>query len=141
MFAVLVIDMQNAYFEDPTLSARRERLTGACTKVIAAAQERGAKVLPVKTEHEVDKSTWTLNMLDDDQGFIFWGTKQAGFVPGLTTAGLPRLVRTRDSAFPGTDLLLRLRSQRTRRQPPPSMTSSRASTASGSSRPLRSRKP
>ena len=93
MFAALVIDMQNAYFEDPTLSTRRESLTEACNKVIDAAQERGAKVLLVKTEHEVDKSTWTLNMLDDDQGFIFRGTKQAEFVPGLTTAGLPRLVK------------------------------------------------
>ena len=109
MFAVLVIDMQNAYFEDPTLSARRESLTEACNKVIATARMRGAKVLLVKTEHETDKSTWTLNMLDDDQGFIFRGTHQAEFVPGLTTADLPQLVKTRDSAFLGTDLVLRLR--------------------------------
>lgn len=48
-------------------------------------------------------------MLDDDQGFIFRGTTPAEFVSGLTTAGLPQLVKTRDSAFLGTDLLLRLR--------------------------------
>ncbi|WP_231941100.1 cysteine hydrolase family protein [Arthrobacter sp. U41] len=67
------------------------------------------KVLLVRTEHEEDKSTWTVNMLDDDQGFIFRGTTPAEFVSGLTTAGLPQLVKTRDSAFLGTDLLLRLR--------------------------------
>jgi nicotinamidase-related amidase len=48
-------------------------------------------------------------MLDDDQGFIFRGSGQAAFVPGLQTDGLPRLIKTRDSAFTGTDLLSRLR--------------------------------
>ena len=109
MIAVLVIDMQNAFFEDPALGTRREGLTSACNLLIATAQENGTNVLLVRTEHEEDKSTWTLNMLDDDQGFIFRGTTQAEFVSGLTTAGLPLLVKTRDSAFLGTDLILRLR--------------------------------
>lgn len=109
MIAVLIIDMQNAYFEDPALGTGRERLAAACNQLIAAAQENGAKVLLVKTEHEADKSTWTLNMLDDDQGFLFRGTTQADFVTGLKTEGLPRLVKTRDSAFLATDLLQRLR--------------------------------
>jgi nicotinamidase-related amidase len=51
-------------------------------------------------------------MLDDDQGFIFRGTEQADFVPGLRVAAIPQLVKTRDSAFFGTDLLLRLRNWR-----------------------------
>ncbi|MDP9983559.1 nicotinamidase-related amidase [Pseudarthrobacter oxydans] len=109
MIAVLVIDMQNAFFEDPVLSNCRESVTMACNGIIAAAQESGAKVLLVKTEHEEDKSTWTLNMLEDDQGFIFRGTSQSDFVSGLRTEGLPQMVKTRDSAFLGTDLLLRLR--------------------------------
>lgn len=70
MIAVLIIDMQNAFFEDPALNAQRGTVTAACNRVIAAAQECGAKVLLVRTEHEKDKSTWTLNMLDDDQGFM-----------------------------------------------------------------------
>lgn len=81
----------------------------ACNTLIAAAKENAVKVLLVKTEHEEDRSTWTLNMLEDGKGFIFRGTAQAEFVPGLTTAGLPQLLKTRDSAFLGTDLLLRLR--------------------------------
>lgn len=48
-------------------------------------------------------------MLEDDQGFIFCDTAQAEFVPGLKAEGLPHLLKTRDSAFLGTDLLLRLR--------------------------------
>lgn len=109
MIAVLIIDMQNAFFEDPALRSQRDDLTAACNSLMTAAAMEGAKALLIKTEHESDRSTWTLNMLDDDQGFIFRGTDQADFVPGLLTAGVPQLVKTRDSAFFGTDLLLRLR--------------------------------
>ncbi len=109
MIAVLLIDMQNAFFEEPNLRGRREELTAACNALISAAAEGTAKALLVRTEHERDKSTWTLSMLDDDQGFIFRSTEQADFVPGLLTDGLPQLVKTRDSAFFGTDLMLRLR--------------------------------
>jgi nicotinamidase-related amidase len=109
MIAVLVIDMQKAFFEDASLKRRQEDTIRACNMLIADAKQNDVKVLLVKTEHEKDKSTWTLNMLEDDQGFIFRGTAQAEFVPGLMTEGLPHLLKTRDSAFLGTDLLLRLR--------------------------------
>jgi nicotinamidase-related amidase len=109
MIAVLVIDMQQAFFEDPALGRLQEDTVQACNTLIAAAKQNDVNVLLVKTEHEQDKSTWTLNMLEDDQGFIFRGTAQAEFVPGLRTEGLPHLLKTRDSAFLGTDLLLRLR--------------------------------
>jgi nicotinamidase-related amidase len=84
-------------------------LVRACNRLIGDFAARGAKVLLVGTEHERDKSTWSLNMLDDDQGFIFRGSDQAEFVPGLETGELPRLIKTRDSAFTGTNLLSRLR--------------------------------
>lgn len=109
MIAALIIDMQNAFFENPDLAAQQDQLVTACNDLIDVVEEAGGNVLMVKTEHERDKSTWTLSMLDDDQGFIFRGTKQADFVPGLRTDGLPCLAKTRDSAFMGTDLLLRLR--------------------------------
>lgn len=109
MITVLVIDMQNAYFEDPALGRQGDELVTACNALIRAARRRNAHVLLVKTEHERDKSTWTLNMLEDNQGFIFRGSEQADFVPGLITSDLPQLVKTRDSAFLGTDLLWRLR--------------------------------
>jgi nicotinamidase-related amidase len=109
MIAVLVIDMQNAYFEDPGLAVHREKTTAACNALIATAASHGIPVLLVKTEHERDRSTWTLNMLDDQQGFIFRGSPQADFVPGLLISGLPQLSKTRDSSFIGTDLLWRLR--------------------------------
>lgn len=109
MIALLVIDMQNAYFEDPALAAQQKDLVAACNELVEAFASNGHKALLVGTEHEQDKSTWSLNMLDDDQGFIFRGSEQARFVPGLAIDGLPQLVKTRDSAFIGTDLLSRLR--------------------------------
>ena len=107
--ALLVIDMQNAFFEDPALAAQRERIASACNGLIAAAREARAPALIVRTEHERDGSTWTLSMLDDEQGFAFRGTEQAQLLPELDADGLPQLVKHRDSAFAGTDLLQRLR--------------------------------
>ena len=109
MIGLLVIDMQNAFFEAPELAAQQERLVASCNRQMEGFEARGHKVLLVGTEHERDKSTWSLNMLDDDQGFIFRGTSQAQAVPGLATGGLPQLTKTRDSAFVGTNLLARLR--------------------------------
>ena len=109
MIALLIIDMQNAYFEAPELAAEKERLVTSCNRLLEGFTSSGHKALLVGTEHERDKSTWTLSMLDDDQGFIFRGSKQAEAVPGLATDGLPQLSKTRDSAFMGTNLLSRLR--------------------------------
>ncbi|MDR6417688.1 isochorismatase family protein [Pseudarthrobacter sulfonivorans] len=95
-------------------------------------------VLLVKTEHEEDKSTSTLNMLKDDQGFIFRGTEQAEFVPGLRPAGLPHLLKTRDSAFLATDLLLRLRNWNADTVV---LAASRLTTASPKARPMPSDTP
>jgi nicotinamidase-related amidase len=107
--ALLVIDMQNAFFEDPALGRQRARIVRACNDLIGAAREAGAPALIVRTEHERDRSTWTLSMLDDGQGFAFRGTEQAQALAELETEGLPELVKRRDSAFVGTDLLARLR--------------------------------
>lgn len=109
MIALLVIDMQNAFFEAPELAAQQERVVNSCNRLLEGFAASGHKALLVGTEHERDKSTWTLSMLDDDQGFIFRGSRQAEAVPGLATGGLPQLSKTRDSAFVGTDLLSRLR--------------------------------
>ncbi|KQQ82333.1 cysteine hydrolase family protein [Arthrobacter sp. Leaf137] len=108
MIALLVIDMQNAFFEAPELAAQQDRVVGECNRLLKGFEAAGHKALLVGTEHERDKSTWTLSMLDDDQGFIFRGTEQAQSVPGLAKGDLPQLNKTRDSAFVGTDLLSRL---------------------------------
>jgi nicotinamidase-related amidase len=107
--ALLIIDMQKAFFEDDSLGNQQDSLVKACNSAIADAREAGVAVYVIRTEHQRDKSTWTVSMLDDDQGFLFSGTEQADPVDGLEIEGLPELVKTRDSAFFGTDLLQRLR--------------------------------
>lgn len=113
--ALLLIDMQNSFFEFPELAAQRDRLVGACNELLAAARAAEAPALVIGTEHEPDQSTWTLSMLDDGQGFAFRGTEQAESFSELDIEGLPQLVKRRDSAFVGTDLLQRLRTWGTER--------------------------
>lgn len=107
--ALLIIDMQNAFFEDEVLDRSRASLVASCNELIGAAARGGAHVLVARTEHLTDRSTWTLSMLDDGQGFIFRGTAQAEAVEGLQVEGLETVTKTRDSAFFGTDLAGRLR--------------------------------
>jgi nicotinamidase-related amidase len=107
--ALLVIDMQKVYFESPILHARQAKLVAACNQLIGYCQSRGDPVVIVRTEHEPDHSTWTLNMLDDQQGYLFKGDEQTNMLDDLQTSNLPVMTKTRDSAFFATDLVERLR--------------------------------
>ena len=105
--ALLVIDMQNDFFVDDELERCRDDLTKACNDVIDRARAAGVPVLEVQTVHRHDRSTWALNMLEDDQGMALEGTEGVQRVRGLQ-AGDVVLAKTRDSAFFGTDLEARL---------------------------------
>lgn len=102
--ALVVIDMQNCYFELPGLAEQEDAVVEKVDELIEAAKEAGRPVVLVRTEHARDRSTWTLNMLADDQGFAFPGTAQAQFVPGLTVGDHVEVLKTRDSAFFRTGL-------------------------------------
>ena len=84
--ALLLIDLQNDYFRDDEL-----------------ARAAGAPVVEVRTVHAPDRSTWTLSMLEDDQGLALEGTPGADRLDGLREPDLV-VVKIRDSAFFGTDL-------------------------------------
>ncbi|WP_426120654.1 cysteine hydrolase family protein [Kocuria sp. LHG3120] len=107
--ALLVIDMQNSYFDFPELEEQREPVTEKVNQLIRAARDGGCPIVLIRTQHERDGSTWTVNMHDDGQGFAFPGTEQSEYVAGLDTEGGTGLVKTRDSAFFDTDLAARLR--------------------------------
>ena len=107
--ALLVIDMQNSYFDFPELEEQREPVTEKVNELIRAARDGGCPIVLIRTQHERDGSTWTVNMHDDGQGFAFPGTEQSEYVAGLDTEGGTGLVKTRDSAFFDTDLAARLR--------------------------------
>ena len=103
--ALLVIDLQNDYFADDELARCRDDILAACNRLIRAARDVGAPVVEVQTLHAHDKSTWALNMLDDDQGMALEGTPGAARLDGLLEPD-HLVVKTRDSAFHGTDLEL-----------------------------------
>lgn len=102
--ALVVIDMQNSYFELPGLSDQRDQALGCVNQLLGEAHTRRRPVILVRTEHARDRSTWTLNMLEDSEGFAFPGTAQAQFLDGLDTGTHVEVIKTRDNAFHGTDL-------------------------------------
>ena len=102
--ALLLVDLQNSYFEFPELAEVKNDLLERANELIAAAQDAGRPVVLVRTEHERDKSTWTLNMLEDGKGFAYPGTTQASYIDGLEIDECIDLTKTRDNAFHGTRL-------------------------------------
>ncbi|GAB3621431.1 cysteine hydrolase [Glutamicibacter endophyticus] len=107
--ALILIDMQNAFFEAPELAQQRRQVVDECNRLIDAARDHGLLIVNVRTIHQRDKSTWTLSMFEDDQGFLFEGTEQTRNLPELHIGDCPQIIKHRDSAFwqTGLDELLR----------------------------------
>lgn len=61
--ALLLVDLQEAFFEAPGLAAARADVLAAVGALADRAREAGAPILLVTTEHSRDRSTWTLSML------------------------------------------------------------------------------
>ena len=115
MDALLLIDLQVDYFADDELARCRADVVAACNRLAAAAHEHDVPVLEVRTVHEPDRSTWTLSMLEDDQGMVLRGSAGVERAEGLDPGGATLLEKTRDSAFLHTGLEPRLRRQGVRR--------------------------
>ena len=114
--ALLVIDLQRGFFESEEMAAQADRIVAATNELLRQASERGLPIFSVVTEHTPDRTTWTLSMLDDDQGFNYTGTEQADLLPGITRVpGMHTVKKIRDSAFHATDLAQRLRLARVAR--------------------------
>lgn len=107
--AVLFVDLQEGFFEFPDLADDRELMIREANWLARVARASGHPVLVVNTVHRRDRSTWTLKMLEDGQGFNFEGSHQAESLAGLDLCPAAVLAKTRDSAFFGTDLAERLR--------------------------------
>jgi nicotinamidase-related amidase len=107
--ALLIIDLQEGFFQAEGMKGRKAGLVDAANRLSAAAQAAGVPVFLITTEHSRDRSTWTLSMLDDGQGYLFHGEPSTELVEGLGTEGVTRVEKTRDSAWFATDLELRLK--------------------------------
>lgn len=108
-YALVVVDMQNAYFHNDALQEQQLALTNNINKLITAAQTHSLPIFNVKTEHQTDIATWTLNMLSDKKGYLFAGDEDSQNVPQLMTEDCIEVIKTRDSAFYDTTLLSMLR--------------------------------
>jgi nicotinamidase-related amidase len=111
MHALLVIDMQDAYFKSPGLTSRKPQLIARINQLIAQTRQAGGMIVNIRTVHLHDKSTWTLNMLEDDQGFAFEGAKDTKNLPALKLDDAVDITKTRDSAFHETGLLALLQAR------------------------------
>jgi nicotinamidase-related amidase len=101
--ALVLIDMQNDWFDDDELARCRDDLLDACNQLIGFARRENAPVVEVQTLHAPDRSTWALNMLDDGLGVVVEGTAGARRLEGLLPCD-HLVVKTRDSAFHRTEL-------------------------------------
>lgn len=101
---LLLIDLQEQFFDPPGLQKVRSELAAHVQLLIDAARTADAPIINVRTVHLPDKSTWALNMLEDDQGMVLEGSPGAAPLVELDLTGAHDVVKTRDDAFFGTDL-------------------------------------
>lgn len=109
--ALIVVDMQRAFFANDELEKKRESLTRACNKLTNYALSRNCPIFMLRTLHTRDRKTWTLNMMDDNEGYLFDGDDDAQYIDGLNTFGTIEIIKTRDSGFWQTKLLSEIRSR------------------------------
>lgn len=102
--ALVLVDLQVDYFESPALQDCRAPLTAVCNALLDRAREAGSLVVEVQTVHSRDRTTWSLNMLEDDEGMVVEGTPGAERLPELDLRGAHVVEKTRDSAFYRTRL-------------------------------------
>lgn len=106
--ALFLVDLQNAFFDDPALGEQQDELVATANRLADAARNAQIPIFVITTVHSRDESTWTLNMLAVGEGYLFAGDEGTEVVAGLDTSETTRVEKTRDSAWFATDLHLRL---------------------------------
>jgi nicotinamidase-related amidase len=107
--ALLIVDLQNAYFNNGQLAEQKQKLVEKCNELIDLCHANNMPVFNVRTEHARARATWTLNMLDDKQGYLFTGDKDAANISDVGLDRTVEVIKTRDSAFWDTTLEHQLR--------------------------------
>lgn len=99
-----VIDMQNIFFRTPERCINKEQLIENINFLIRYFSDHKWPIYVVVTEHDPDKTTWTLNMLDENTAVLLRGSDETSVVDGIVKTSLDRkVVKTRMDAFLNTD--------------------------------------
>jgi nicotinamidase-related amidase len=108
--ALLIIDMQEAYFAAGELQEEKAQLVENCNELISVGRQAERPVIFIRTAHTHTPDTWTLNMRDDEQGYLLDGSDEVQFVEGLDVHKADVCItKLRDSAFHATILEQTLR--------------------------------
>jgi nicotinamidase-related amidase len=105
--ALVIIDMQKAYFETEPLANQKTRLATNCNQLVEYFTQQHKPIFMVRTVHQRDRSTWTLSMLEDNQGYLFEGDEHTEAIDELDELDAKRaieVIKLRDSAFFETNL-------------------------------------
>src|SRR5699024_9649377 len=97
--ALALVDLHNAFFDEGGLAERHTAIVDASRRVVDAAHSADLPIYVITTEHSLDESTWTLNMVGAGTGFLFQGDEGTQIGPGLKTTDTTKVEKTRDSAF------------------------------------------
>lgn len=108
MRALLLIDLQEDFFDPPPLAERRAEIAAGVRRWVDWARSRSLPVIEVRTVLPDDRTTWALNMREDDQPVVLEGTPGAERIAELDFVPDLEILKRRDDAFHGTDLLDRL---------------------------------
>ncbi|GAA3540533.1 cysteine hydrolase [Aeromicrobium flavum] len=108
MRALVLIDLQEDFLNPPDLREQRSALVRSVQHWIDWAREHEHPVIEVRTVLPEDRSTWARNMREDDQPVVLEGTPGAELLTELDVRADVSIIKRRDDAFHGTDLLERL---------------------------------
>lgn len=105
---LVLIDLQEDFLAPPALRERRDELVQGVQRWIDWSRDHDLPVFEVRTVLPHDRATWALNMREDDQPVVLEGTAGAEPLAELDVEPDVSLVKRRDDAFHGTDLIERL---------------------------------
>ncbi len=109
MRALVLIDLQEDFLDAPGLREQRDELVQGVQRWIDWARDHDLSIVEVRTVLPHDRATWALNMREDDQPVVLEGTAGAELLAELDVEPDVSVVKRRDDAFHGTDLIERLR--------------------------------
>lgn len=108
MLALVLIDLQEDFLAPPAMREQREQLVRGVQRWIDWARHDDVPIIEIRTVLPHDPDTWALNMREDDQPVVLEGTPGSQWLAELSTTPDVSVVKRRDDAFHGTDLVERL---------------------------------